>query len=311
MKHAAVLFSLFLLLIASVPSNADTTLNTEAISKVIVFIYSANIHGNLDKPLGTGFLVVIPHAKDISSGDALILVTARHIFDPNWAYCSGANPDKVYLRLNLKHYDPSKDNTGVDYVPLTLTQSGQKKYFVSEDEQVDAAVIQLDESTISPDKYDFGAMPLNVFATADESKKLKIGDDIASAGLIPGISGERRNYPFFKFGNISSIPSEPFVMKCVTGLPRLNRVWFVAANLVGGNSGSPIFFAPLRGWVVPNTVTRGVLIGVQSVSLGDLGNPADVAGMTPVEDVFKIIEKAAPTNRFDLYRGDESSGPKN
>jgi hypothetical protein len=187
----------------------------------------------------------------------------------------------------------------------------QRNYFVSDDSKVDAAVIILDWGDWSKmqEKYDFVPLRLSLFASPDEMPKFEIGDSIASAGLVPGRSGEKRNYPFFKFGEISNIPDEPFKVGC-----RLVRVWYIAANLINGNSGSPIFYAPP---FFANRVKRGVLIGLQSSSLIALSDqngsnvlePADIAGMTPVEDIFEIIEKYS-SPLIDLYRGDETQRPK-
>jgi hypothetical protein len=49
-------------------------------------------------------------------------------------------------------------------------------------------------------------------------------------------------------------------------------------------------------------LNRGAVIGVQSSSF----DGADVAGMTPIEDVFKIIEQHSLLG-VDLYRGDETN----
>jgi hypothetical protein len=54
----------------------------------------------------------------------------------------------------------------------------------------------------------------------------------------------------------------------------------------------------------PN-VYRSSLIGVQSLSF----EGADIAGMTPVEDVFEIIKKHGNAD-LDLYRGDPRQKPK-
>ena len=90
-------------------------------------------------------------------------------------------------------------------------------------------------------------------------------------------------------------------MGCGIGRPelRLENVWFIAANLVEGNSGSPIFYLPA---VFENGVTRSVIIGVQSSTFGG----ADIAGMTPIASVFKIIERHA-LPELDLFRGDETT----
>ena len=217
----------------------------------------------------------------------------------------------VFMRLNKTSYDTSKDRTGVEYIPIHLVENGVKSYYVNPDNAVDAAIVLLvaavhPDSSLSQDKYDFQPMSLSSFASADEVKALRIGDSIVSAGLLPGKSGERRNYPFFKFGAISNIPDEPTWTACEAGMPPLlsERVWFIAANLVGGNSGSPIFYDPPELCLMEGMfhctrgLDRGMIIGIQAMSLGDQQfGSADIAGMTPIEDVFTII-------RQDLYRGD-------
>jgi len=135
---------------------------------------------------------------------------------------------------------------------------------------------------------------------------------------VETISGEKRNYPFFKFGEISNIPNEPFEVQCV-GSTRTHavRVWYIAANLINGNSGSPIVYAP-PALIMPTTPTsRAVVIGIQSsslIALSDQGEnkilePADIAGMTPIADIFDIIQKNSPSY-IDFYRGDEKNRPK-
>jgi hypothetical protein len=52
--------------------------------------------------------------------------------------------------------------------------------------------------------------------------------------------------------------------------------WMIAASLVGGNSGSPIFFAP-SAITMSNQPARAILLGVQSTSF----EGTDVAGMAP------------------------------
>lgn len=289
--------------------NASTPLATDAVQRAIVFLYAANTDGSANErsPIGTGFLVAM-HQKRSPTNIAVLLITARHIVEPDWAYCAGSRPNVLYVRINKKKYDPSKDSTGVEYLRVTLVANGQEKYLVSDDDKVDAAVVDFGAMKYSQNDYDFVPMELAVFASADEIAKLGIGDSIASAGLIPGRSGEKRNYPFFKFGNISSKPDEAVWANCDEKMPALRRerVWFIAANLVGGNSGSPVFYLPLGtgSMILGGNVNRVVLVGVQSLSFAG----ADIAGMTPIEDVFQIIAKSAPT--YDLYRGDLDHKPK-
>jgi hypothetical protein len=290
---------------------AQTNLATDTVKRMVVFLYAAD-NGDDKNSLGTGFLINVPvkgtpidstnREQSIIRG-GILLVTARHIVDPAWNYCSRKQLDTIYMRVNKKDYDPTKDTTGVDYLPIPLVRNGVKQYLVrDDDDNVDAAVVNV--STMFPLTND-DAVPvvLSLFASPDEITKLQIGAPLASAGLIPGKSGEKRNYPFFKFGEISSIPDEPIWMGCDPGMPelRLERVWFIATNLVGGNSGSPIFYVPTELCLMfhcTSGLSRVAIIGVQSSSFGG----ADIAGMTPIEDVFKIIEKHSSPD-LDLYRG--------
>jgi hypothetical protein len=169
---------------------------------------------------------------------------------------------------------------------------------VNPDERVDAVVLVLDPTTY-PGLID-RAISVSSFASVDEQKFMGVGDQITSAGLVPGKSGENRNYPFFKFGHISTVPEEGTFIACEPSMPalRLERVWFIAANLVPGNSGSPIYYLPFGG-NGSSFGGRPALLGVQSSSIVE----ADLAGMTPVEDVFKIIENHFAAQGADLYRG--------
>lgn len=221
---------------------------------------------------------------------ARVLVTARHMVNPSWI-CPVPDPAIVFIRLNKKVNDPKKDATGVDYIPVPLVDGeGNKMYLVRKD--------------------DFIPMRLSAFASPEEIKALRIGDPAVSAGLLPGKSGEKRNYPFFKFGNISNIPGEPVKITCGNH-ERFERVWFLAANLVGGNSGSPVFYDVPPMCNLPfikcnRGLDRGIIIGVQSSSFPDpIFGSAGVAGMTPIEDVFKIIEQNSE-GAYDLFRGDDT-----
>lgn len=320
------------------PIWSDTILDTDAIKKTVVFLYASKpdpdpshpgeFVADETKPMGTGFLVVImvPIAgRPDNPASSLILVTARHMVDPAWVSCTDELkplPDRrIYVRANKKNYDPKKDDTGVGYIPVDLVKNGVRHYFVSDDDQIDGTTVGLDTGWSEMQKtYDFVPMQVAIFASDEEIGKLKIGDSIASAGLVPfssdnkiyPLSGEKRNYPFFKFGEISNIPDEPVKIGC-----RLFHVWFIAANLIAGNSGSPIFYSPEPITADPKAIRRGIVIGIQSNSItsnsSQMGQnvlePADLSGMTPIEYVFSII-KAHTVPGSDLYRGDLTQRPK-
>jgi hypothetical protein len=282
----------------------------ESVQKSIVFLYP-DAGGQPDQrhPLGTGFLIVVPVKSTVNpmgkitpTTGQLLLITARHIVDPNWAFCSGPQPTAIYVRVNKVNYDPLSQESGVEYVRIPLIANRENLYWISDDDKIDAAVIPIGDQ-LSSAKDDVLPFRLSLFASTEEISKIQIGDPVFSAGLLPGKSGEKRNYPFFKFGFVSNIPGEPVGMTCERGMPELRqeKVWFIAANLVGGNSGSPIYYGPPSPFS-PQGMSRGALIGVQSSSF----EGADVAGMTPIEEVFKVIQAHLTDTRFDLWRGDET-----
>lgn len=302
---------------------AETSINTESVKRMVVFIYPEKDGRPDEQPSGTGFLIIAPklgqkvnlHESNLLEGE-LWLITARHIVDPAWAGCPGEEPTAIYMRVNKKKYDPTTDKSGIEYLRVPLVESGHNNYFVREDnDRVDAAIILvggiLSQGTMM-NQFEAEPMPLGVFATSEEMSKYRIGDSIISAGLLPRVPGEKRNYPFFKFGSISNIPDEPLRIGCFAQPQnRLEHVWFTNINLVGGNSGSPIFYEPpeiclLKSPLIqcPRGLNRVALIGVQSSSLGDPQyGSTDIGGMTPIEDVYPIIEKHSAPG-VDLTRGE-------
>jgi hypothetical protein len=190
----------------------------------------------------------------------------------------------------------------VDFVRIDLTKDGKQTWRSHEKDNVDAAIVPVNiDDTI----FDISAVPVEMFPTEQETKAQSIGDPVMSAGLLPGLTGKYRNYPMFKFGQISNIPSEDIQAGCGKGMPTFPvSVWLIAANLVFGNSGSPLFHVPLGGSGVMLGGTRPMLLGVQSFSF----EGADIAGMTPIGYVYEILQDLALPDA-DLHRGSPPSTP--
>ena len=111
---------------------------------------------------------------------------------------------------------------------------------------IDAAVIPI---KINQDQFDVDWVPVELFPTDVEMAAQAIGDPVMSAGLLPGLAGNTRNHPIFKFGQISNIPTEDIETRCAQQTPAFNvKVWLIAANLVPGNSGSPVSRSTRRWW---------------------------------------------------------------
>jgi hypothetical protein len=279
-------------------TQAITFLDTSTVKKSVVFLFGANADGTRNNQVATGFLIVVP-SKDRQTG-SYFLVTARHVVDPLWAGCSTENPNRFFVRVNNKQFDPQTDETGVSYIPVELLHNGASTWLKSNDNDVDLAVLRAPPELWSG-KYDVIFLNFRNFGKPDEISKLGVGSQIASAGLVPGLEGKKRNYPVFKFGKIASIPDEMPLVPCrPDASARPIRVWWLAANLVPGNSGSPIYFDPLfpPGADISAGEPRQMLIGLQSIAL----QGADLAGTTPASYLIDVISQAVP-NDADLTLG--------
>lgn len=73
----------------------------------------------------------------------------------------------------------------------------------------------------------------------------------------------------------------------------------MAAHLVKGNSGSPIYFVERAPRKLRNQSTHPLLIGLQSSSFIE----QDVAAFTDSQSIFEIIEKIAKPYNVDLRHG--------
>ena len=272
-KLTAICFVIALLL----PTVSFAEINVENVQKSVVFLYAADASGKI-VPAGTGFIVDVPITSQPGQVYKL-LVTARHMVDPEWSGCPV--PPKLFLHVNEKNFDPKKQEVGTVDLDLTGEVNAGKQWFVNPDNEVDAAVAALNGKML--DEYDTGAVPIFLFPTDEELKTFKAGDEVVSAGLLAGASGKKRNYPISKYGRVSSVPEESIDAPKCGQRPSSHslKLWFIAASLVEGNSGSPIYFSPP---LLSNR--RPVLLGVQSMSF----IPWDVAGMTPVRYVYEIIE---------------------
>lgn len=141
MKAIIKLLVCLLLLRYCPPLWSDTTLDTELIKKAVVFIYASKpdpsqpdgLTADDTKPIGTGFLVAVPtpaadRPDNPNPSSAVILVTARHMVDPYWVSCTDepkVQPDRrIYLRVNKKNYDPTKNTSGISYLPVDLVKNG-------------------------------------------------------------------------------------------------------------------------------------------------------------------------------------------
>lgn len=269
----SIVVALALLAKADLSAQVSYNVNYDIIRNSVVFIHLVDSSG-IVRDSGTGFLLSIPTKSDPKKG-YLLLVTARHIADPNWLGC----PDLHYtltVILNKKKFDPKTDESGIIGVPIIIGN-----WMFPDDDSVDIAMVPINGQAFQSLDVANTSILVSQLPSDDELKKVDSGWQVVSAGLIAGASGTKRNYPIFKFGYISSIPEEKVPVASCAG-SKFETVWMVAASLVPGNSGSPIIYAP-----PPYAGTRAFLLGVQSSSF--LGY--DIAGMAPVRYLIDMLRK--------------------
>jgi hypothetical protein len=282
-----VLGTILSLLCVSAAAQGAFPVNFDAVRKSIVFIYARGADGRT-QPDGTGFLIGIP-SKTKHNRKYIFLVTARHIVDPFWTGCPAKNQG-IVARFNKKVFDPKTDESGtVDYdLPGDPTKGF--KWVMPNDDSADLAFILLNAGKLDALGADYNVIGLSEFPKAVEVGTMDTGSQILSAGLFPGASGKKRNYPIFKFGYVSSRPLEKISFKgCPNGREIAASEWMIAASLVPGNSGSPILYVPAAGGSPSVGPGRAVVIGVQSTSF--IG--WDIAGMAPIQfliDALKITD---------------------
>ena len=91
---------LTLVLALVAPDIRGPIFDTGFLGRIVVFLYASTADGQVDrsKPVGTGFLIRIPHEHD--SEVAILMLTARHILDPQWVRCPQQRNPEVPLRAH-------------------------------------------------------------------------------------------------------------------------------------------------------------------------------------------------------------------
>lgn len=247
--------------------------NMDVMRNSVVFIYWRDPTTQQLHEDGTAFVLGIP---TLTGGRLyIVLVTARHMVDPAFLGCPSVDPNDLVVRMNLAKFDPDKDDKG----SVDASLRGLKWYFPGD--SLDLAFAFLNGSEF--EKLGVANKPVHIsqLPTAVEAAAITTGDRVVSAGLLQGATGRKRNYPVFKFGNISSIMEEKIEVASGCGKPsKFLTEWLVAASLVQGNSGSPILLQPEAFGV-----KRPVLLGVQSVSF----EKSAVAGMAPIRPLLEYV----------------------
>jgi hypothetical protein len=192
----------------------------QCVAFLLVDRYDQDTHALKKVPVATTFFVGMPVG---GSASAVYAVSARHVID-------GTRSDgTLYIRFNLK-------------------QGGFSDFPTDQDSWIchpstDVAVIPLNASAEQADiKYISIGMLLSDDAVVN--RRIGTGDEVFFVGLFSQFSGQERNQPILRFGNISLMPHEPIPAKLYPGTghaPVLIDAYLVEARSWGGQSGSPAF----------------------------------------------------------------------
>lgn len=200
------------------PADARMLIADE-LKSCVVFLFareSKRTHGET-KPWGTGFFVNVHHP---TQPWALFpyLVTARHIVDDLLGR-------RAFIRIN--RCDGSAEEVEIDH----------NHWHFHPDKNVDVAVLDFDPMP-DPEVFDYSSIDRASFATDEFIRQRGIGpgDEVFVVGLFGYATGERRNMPIVRMGNLAMIPTETIP----TDFGDV-EAYLVEARSIGGVSGSPVF----------------------------------------------------------------------
>ena len=234
-------------------------------------------------PAATAFFVGVPVNNE---GSVTYAVTARHVIDASRPH------GELYVRINkisggFRDFKAPQDAWACH--PLT-----------------DVAVIPV---KLPRGQFDLRTIPFSMLATDDYviQQRIGAGDDVFFVGLFSAYTGQERNQPIIRFGNISLMPHEKIAMKLNPGSDTTTLIdaYLVEARSWGGHSGSPafIYYPPDRepgGIVIARNppALLGVVHGHYEIKqdiafIGDILGSGKVpinAGIAVVVPAQKIID---------------------
>ena len=201
-------------------------------------------------PWGTAFWV-----KD-SATESAVLVSNKHIFNG-------------FSQIVLSQYS-TEGYTSAQIIITLKDKNGNRLWVEHPDSMTDIAAIKVKYfERIGELRAEIIGIPINLFAKSEE---LSEGDDVFILGFPMGIRTTAKSFPMIRTGVISLKPTEDFLVVQNDRIIGRN-IYLVDANILGGNSGSPVFLKPTlsRPFISPNAIgsTQPKLIGIVSSYVTD------------------------------------------
>lgn len=216
-----------ILLLIVLSNTVNSTIMPDDIEKSIIFIFT-EINGEM-MPLGTGFFTAVFDSINDKSIFFPYLVTAKHVL-----LDSKKNFFKTfYLRLNTI-------DGHCEYVYASMSDSSNSFIKTHHDPIVDIVVLPVAE--LDHQKYQIKYIPVDWILTREAILELPVseGDEVFFLGLLAHFYGQSRNYPVYRFGNVSLISQEKIPWR-TTNVTEMHELLLIESHSIGGNSGSPVF----------------------------------------------------------------------
>ena len=279
---------------------------SENVKKCVVFIGIKKLDEPVDKIkyCGTGFFVSVP--SKIPNRSFPYLVTAKHV-------ARAVEGSDFYIRTN------AKDGTS------TIFKAGNEVKWCFHPDTTHPADVAVYHFPLTTDLYktlDCEMIEVGMLLTENKRQEEGIGegDETFSVGLFSKHTGNEKNLPIIRMGNIAMISDEPVQ---TTQFGNMDA-YLVEMRSIGGHSGSPVFVLKpipiaIDDWLVPTSRWRVYLLGLihghWDIELGKSGDATQVdesksrvnAGIAMVVPACKILETINCQELEDLRNSIEAN----
>ena len=220
---------------------------------------------------GSAFFVSVPSADPDAKHTFVYLVTARHVVE-------GTEGQEIMLRANTK-----------EGTSIALSTSKSSWSYHPTQESVDVAVLPW----APPDSVEYKHVPQSMFLTDEiiAERTIGTGDEVFLAGLFAHLSGNKRNLPIVRLGNVAMMPDEPIP----TSIGPIDG-YLIEARSIGGVSGSPVFVRETAGTRGGSFYLMGLIHGHWDIPPENKNDAVDAAGAN--SGVNMGIAIVVPTNKI-------------
>jgi len=217
--------------------------------QTVAFVTVPNSDNGKTEFVGTAFLVTIP--SEAHDGRYNYIVTAAHVAE-------AVKGLPFSLRVN------TRDGKYRELSSLTPT-GGQMGWYRHKNKFVDAAVYPLFHL---PNDVEWSGIYLENFLTARRirDKDIGIGDETCCIGLFSLFTGERRNCPIVRMGNVAAMPHERIPISLDDEREGLTKAYLLEMKSMEKLSGSPVFVSHTNMVFLRDIEMKSVVQQYSSVS---------------------------------------------